>query len=152
MHKVFWSHDFGNFCCNHTLDEPPEDNCPMHTHGFMEIYYFISGNCTYTVEGTAYALKPHDILTPEEVKAFAESYIAAVGDRMDTATLSARLPLFFTVTCLRGVTWCAMAYREYCAPGRELRNEDTFRKLQAYLEPEFLQNILDNYVRKDFLG
>ena len=92
------------------------------------------------------------ILTPEEVKAFAESYIAAVGDRMDTATLSARLPLFFTVTCLRGVTWCAMAYREYCAPGRELRNEDTFRKLQAYLEPEFLQNILDNYVRKDFLG
>ncbi|MBP3435560.1 MAG: helix-turn-helix domain-containing protein [Clostridia bacterium] len=69
MHKVFWSHDFGNFCCNHTLDEPPEDNCPMHTHGFMEIYYFISGNCTYTVEGTAYALKPHDILFKRPLEA-----------------------------------------------------------------------------------
>ena len=92
------------------------------------------------------------ILTPEEVKDFAVKYRDAVGDRMDTSTLSARLPLFFTVTCLRGVTWCAMAYREYCQPGRELRNEDTFWKLKAYLEPVFLQNILENYVRKDFLA
>ena len=92
------------------------------------------------------------ILTPEEVKDFTQKYIAATGGRMDCTTLSARLPLFFTVTCLRGVTWCAMAYREYCQPGRELRNEETFRKLKAYLEPSFLQNLLDNYVRKDFLA
>lgn len=92
------------------------------------------------------------ILTPEEVRDFTAKYIDAVGSRMDCSTLAARLPLFFTVTCLRGVTWCAMAYREYCQPGRELRNEDTFRKLQAYLEPAFLQNLLDNYVRKDFLA
>lgn len=92
------------------------------------------------------------ILTPEEVKDFTAKYIAAVNGRMDCTTLSRRLPLFFTVTCLRGVTWCAMAYREYCQPGRELRNEDTFRKLKAYLEPAFLQNLLDNYVRKDFLA
>ena len=92
------------------------------------------------------------ILTPEQVKDFAGKYITAVGDRMDTSTLSQRLPLYFTVTCLRGVTWCAMAYREYCQPDRALRNEDTFRKLQAYLEPDFLRNILENYVRKDFLA
>ena len=92
------------------------------------------------------------ILTPAEVKDFTQKYIAAVDGRMDCSSLAARLPLYFTVTCLRGVTWCAMAYREYCQPGRELRNEDTFRKLQAYLEPAFLQNLLDNYVRKDFLA
>lgn len=92
------------------------------------------------------------ILTPEEVKDFAAKYIAAVNGRVDCATLPQRLPLFFTVTCLRGVTWCAMAYREYCQPDRALRNEDTFRKLKAYLEPEFLRNILENYVRKDFLA
>ena len=78
--------------------------------------------------------------------------MAAVGNRMDCATLSHRLPLYFTVTCLRGVTWCAMAYREYCQPGRQLANADTFTKLKAYLEPEFLRNILENYVRKDFLA
>lgn len=92
------------------------------------------------------------ILTPEEVKDFTAKYIHAVAGRMDTSTLNARLPLYFTVTCLRGVTWCAMAWREYCQPGRTLRNEDTFRKLQAYLSPAFLQNLLDNYVRKDFLA
>ena len=92
------------------------------------------------------------ILTPAQVKDFASKYIAAVAGRMDCSTLAARLPLFFTVTCLRGVTWCAMAYREYCQPGRELRNEDTFQKLKAYLAPTFLQNLLDNYVRKDFLA
>ena len=92
------------------------------------------------------------ILTPEEVKNFTAKYIAAVDGRMDTSALASRLPLYFTVTCLRGVTWCAMAYREYCQPGRELRNEDTFRKLQAYLEPAFLRNLLENYVRKDFLA
>lgn len=92
------------------------------------------------------------ILTPEEVKDFTDKYIAAISGRMDCSTLAARLPLFFTVTCLRGVTWCAMAYREYCQPGRQLTNQDTFLKLKAYLEPAFLQNLLDNYVRKDFLA
>ncbi|MBE6922213.1 MAG: aminoglycoside phosphotransferase family protein [Ruminococcaceae bacterium] len=92
------------------------------------------------------------ILTPEQVKQFAADYVAAVGDRMDCSTLPARLPLYFTVTCLRGVTWCAMAYREYCQPGRQLTNSDTFHKLKAYLEPAFLENILENYVRKDFLA
>lgn len=92
------------------------------------------------------------ILTPEQVKQFANDYMAAVGNRMDCSTLPARLPLYFTVTCLRGVTWCAMAYREYCQPGRQLTNSDTFAKLKAYLEPAFLENILENYVRKDFLA
>jgi aminoglycoside phosphotransferase (APT) family kinase protein len=92
------------------------------------------------------------ILTPRQVKQFTADYVEAVGDRMDCTTLARRLPLFFTVTCLRGVTWCAMAYREYCQPGRQLTNADTFAKLKAYLEPEFLRNILENYVRKDFLA
>ena len=43
-----------------------------------------------------------------------------------------------TVTCLRGITWCAMAWVEYQQPGRELVNESTWRKLEAYLTDEFL--------------
>lgn len=95
--------------------------------------------------------KTDTILTTDQVRDFTEKYIAAVGDRMDTSTLRERLPVFFTVTCLRGVTWCAMAMREYSQPGRELTNDDTFIKIKAYLEPEFLTNILENYVRADFL-
>ena len=91
------------------------------------------------------------ILTPEEIRQFVAHYEKAVAGRFETASLWERLPLYFTVTCLRGVTWCAMAFREYSQPGRSLANPDTFEKLKAYLHPDFLQNLLDNYVRRDFL-
>ena len=92
------------------------------------------------------------ILTPEEIRHFVRCYEQAVNGRFETASLAERLPLYFTVTCLRGVTWCAMAYREYCQPGRAISNPDTLEKLKAYLEPGFLRNLLENYVRKDFLA
>ena len=44
-----------------------------------------------------------------------------------------------------------MALRDYCQPGRALTNADTLKKLRAYLEPDFLENILEHYVRRDFL-
>ena len=91
------------------------------------------------------------ILTPEEIQHFVSCYRKAVDGRFETESLMERLPLYFTVTCLRGVTWCAMAYREYSQPGRAIANADTYRKLQDYLHPDFLGNLLKNYVRRDFL-
>ena len=92
------------------------------------------------------------ILKPEDIRHFVRCYERAVAGRFETASLAERLPLYFTVTCLRGVTWCAMAYREYCQPDRAISNPDTFEKLKAYLDPAFLRNLLENYVRKDFLA
>ena len=135
----------GNFLIDRTGTSHLVDwEKPLISEAAQDLGHFLSPSATFW--------KTDVILTPSEVKDFTAAYIAAVDGRMDCTTLPQRLPLFFTVTCLRGVTWCAMAYREYCQPGRELRNEDTFRKLQAYLEPEFLRNLLENYVRKDFLA
>lgn len=92
------------------------------------------------------------ILSRGEIRQFVERYVQAVGDRLDCSALPRRLPLFFTVTCLRGVTWCAMALREYLQPGRALVNGDTLKKLRIYLSPDFLTRILEDYVRRDFLG
>ena len=91
------------------------------------------------------------ILTPEEIGDFLRMYLRAVDGRMDTSTMKERLPLFFTVTCLRGISWCAMALREYLQPGRAITNSDTLMKIQQYVEPSFMENILENYVRRDFL-
>lgn len=91
------------------------------------------------------------ILTPEEIREFVAHYKKALNGRMDTTSLSERLPLFFTVTCLRGVTWCAMALREYSQPDRPLNNADTFAKIKDYINEDFLRNLLNNYVRKNFL-
>ena len=91
------------------------------------------------------------ILTPEEIREFVAHYEKAINGRMDTSSLQERLPLFFTVTCLRGVTWCAMALREYSQPDRPLNNPDTFAKIKDYINEDFLRNLLNNYVRKNFL-
>lgn len=95
--------------------------------------------------------KTDTILTPAEIAGFMEGYVRAVDGRFDTTSLRERLPLYFTVTCLRGVTWCAMALREYEQPGRALTNEDTLKKIRAYLTEDFLGHILEHYVRRDFL-
>ena len=135
----------GNFLINETGKSYLVDwEKPLISEPAQDLGHFLAPTTTFW--------KTDVILTPQQVKQFAADYMAAVGNRMDTATLPHRLPLYFTVTCLRGVTWCAMAYREYCQPGRQLANADTFAKLKAYLEPEFLRNILENYVRKDFLA
>lgn len=135
----------GNFLIDHSGHSHLIDwEKPLISEPAQDLGHFLAPTTTFW--------KTDVILTPEQVRSFTARYIAAVENRMDCTTLSQRLPLFFTVTCLRGVTWCAMAYREYCQPGRDIHNADTFRKLQAYLDPAFLQNILDNYVRKDFLA
>ena len=134
----------GNFLIDGANSHLVDWEKPLLSEPAQDLGHFLAPTTTFW--------KTDVILTPGQVKDFTKAYVAAVNGRMDCATLPQRLPLFFTVTCLRGVTWCAMAYREYCQPGRELRNEDTFRKLKAYLHPAFLQNLLDNYVRKDFLA
>ncbi|MBQ3108556.1 MAG: phosphotransferase [Clostridia bacterium] len=91
------------------------------------------------------------ILSLDQIRHFVQEYRSAVGERMDLSSLAERLPLFFTVTCLRGVTWCAMAMREYSEPGRLLSNADTFAKIKEYLREDFLENLLDHYVRQNFL-
>ena len=100
---------------------------------------------------TATFWKTDVILTAEEIGDFVRMYLRAVDGRMDTSAIRERLPLFFTVTCLRGISWCAMALREYMQPGRAITNHDTLKKIQQYVEPGFMENILRNYVRRDFL-
>lgn len=95
--------------------------------------------------------KTETALTAEEIHDFADSYCKAARERIDTKDAMARLPLFFAMTCLRGVTWCAMARVEYERPDRPLKNGDTFRKICRYLQPDFLEHIQDSCIRKNFL-
>lgn len=48
---------------HHTIDEAPKpEEFSVHAHEWMEIFFFLSGEGSYLVEGTAYPLYPHDIL------------------------------------------------------------------------------------------
>jgi len=81
------------------------------------------------------------ILEPSEVQKFIALYIEAVGDRFSTAGISEETEMFLPVTCMRGITWCAMAWVQYQQPDKLIVNQSTKHKLDAYLSEEFLDDI-----------
>ena len=81
------------------------------------------------------------ILREEEIENFLNEYLKCVGARFDITGLKERTKVFIPVTCLRGITWCAMAWVQYQQPDKLIVNESTYRKLEAYLTDEFLEKI-----------
>ncbi len=62
---------------HHTLDEQPKPEVfQMHAHEWMEVFYLISGKCSYLVEGSQYELQPGDIL----IMRSAETHKLILGD------------------------------------------------------------------------
>lgn len=43
-------------------ENPLQEDFSMHMHEHLELYYFVSGNGTYVVEGSEYKLEPGDII------------------------------------------------------------------------------------------
>ncbi|MDR0350479.1 MAG: phosphotransferase [Coriobacteriales bacterium] len=82
--------------------------------------------------------KTDSILSPTERQSFLERYAQAVDGRFDVTELFERFAPYLSLTCLRAISWCAMAYTEYCEPGRALRNKLTFEKIVHYLRADFL--------------
>ena len=87
------------------------------------------------------------ILSQEEIEQFTKDYIKAVGERFSTNDIEDRLKLYLPITCLRGITWCAMAWIQYKDPNKLIKNEFTEKKLEDYLSKEFLDMIENRYFR-----
>lgn len=83
------------------------------------------------------------ILEREQMDQFIKAYIKKAADRFDTQGLKERISTYIPITCLRGITWCAMAWVEYQQPGKEIFNESTAHKLEAYLSHGFLDKIAE---------
>ncbi|MBS4979810.1 MAG: aminoglycoside phosphotransferase family protein [Lachnospiraceae bacterium] len=88
------------------------------------------------------------ILSREEANCFVEKYIAEVRGRFDTDGIKERTEMFIPITCLRGITWCAMAWIQYQDPGKAIVNASTAKKLDAYLSDDFLQKIEEDYLSR----
>lgn len=91
------------------------------------------------------------ILSEKEIDKFIEEYNKAVGNRFSTKDIEKRLKLYLPITCLRGITWCAMAWVQYKNPNKLIRNEFTAKKLDDYLSKEFLDMIENRYFRNENL-
>lgn len=109
---------------------------PLYGDPVQDLGHFLAPTTTFW--------KTDVILTSEEKDAFMRYYKAAVADRFDTSNMEERLNIFVPITCLRGITWCAMAWVQYQQPERLIRNEETFYKMEAYLRQDFLDGIEKN--------
>lgn len=90
--------------------------------------------------------KTEHILSREQIDGFIRSYVKAVDGRFDTQGIYERTMDYIKLNCLRGLTWCAMAWVEYQDPARPIQNEDTRKKLDFYTDHDFLDRIEQEYI------
>ncbi len=89
--------------------------------------------------------KTDTVLASSETERLIDDYLEAVGDRFDTSGIRERTRALINITCLRGLTWCAMAWIEYQNPDKLIANESTRKKLDDYLSDIFLSDIENRF-------
>ena len=66
-------------------------------------------------------------------------------------TIEERTRLLDPFNCLRGISWCAMAWIQYQRGDHMLKNIDTFRKLSMYVDINFVRSIFDPFIHERVL-
>lgn len=106
---------------------------PLYGEPAQDLGHFLAPTTTFW--------KTDVILTPVEIEAFLDRYMEEVGGRFPKKEIRERTRLFIPITCLRGLTWCAMAWVQYKDPEKLIINASTAAKLDAYLSDAFLRSI-----------
>ena len=75
------------------------------------------------------------ILSENEINEFLEEYSNYRNFDRE------RFARYLIFNCLRGVTWCSMAFRQYSENDKMLMDETTFKKIASYIELEFLEKV-----------
>ena len=81
------------------------------------------------------------ILTKAEIDDFITKYIEKAERHFDTNGIRETALAFIKINCLRGLSWCAMAFVQYKEADKEIMNESTRIKLGQYLEDSFIRRI-----------
>lgn len=106
---------------------------PLYGDPAQDLGHFLAPTTTFW--------KTDVILSKKEREDFVTAYIRSAGEKALIEGIRERTRLYLPVTCLRGITWCAMAWIQYRQPGRTLVNESTRKKLDQYLDAGFLDRI-----------
>ena len=124
----------GNFLVN---DEAPtyivDWEKPLVADPVQDLAHLLSPTTTFW--------KTDVLLSRDQMRECLEAYVRAVDGRLEVAGLSERFDVYLTLTCLRGVTWCAMAKVGYAEGTHAAANESTAKKLDAYLSAAYLDEV-----------
>ena len=86
-------------------------------------------------------------MSGKDKKEMMQAYKVAITDQHLQDTIEERTRLRDPFNCLRGVSWCAMAWVLYQTGRHTLRNQDTWRKLSMYVDLQFLHDLFDPFMK-----
>ena len=105
---------------------------PLYAHFAQDLGHFLAPTTSFW--------KTDCILHEKDKALFFHVYKEALEGRRDFTGIEEQTELFILFNCIRGLSWCTYAYAEY-QKGRDIQNEDTFRKIKAYLTDPFLSGV-----------
>ena len=130
----------GNFIINENRNEAylVDWEKPLVTSPLQDLSHFVVP--TTTLWKTDYRL------TNEDRTNFLRTYCAERGlSASKRQEIKKALDIFDKFSMMRGISWPAMAWVNYQQADRILKNEDTFRKMDMYLQPNFLADLFPEF-------
>ncbi len=112
------------------------------------IYGFPAQDLGHFLAPTTTFWKTDIILSDEEIFSFIREYCKNSDQYKDEEELWNSIKDYISMNCLRGITWCAMAYAEYQNPDKLISNGYTYQKIKAYLSEGFLKMIKEEYLNE----
>lgn len=88
--------------------------------------------------------KANYVLTKEEIEDFYKAYINNLKN--GNKDIKERVHLYNPYLYLRALSWCAYAWLEYQKPNKDIKNMDTYRKIEEYLNIDFLEKLMKEYI------
>ncbi|MGO1469859.1 MAG: phosphotransferase [Tissierella sp.] len=112
------------------------------------IYGYPSQDLGHFLTPTTTFWKTDVILSREEIDLFIKEYCKISNQYKDEKVLWNCVKNYIAINCLRGISWCAMAYVDYQNPDKIISNEYTYQKIKSYLSIEFLDMIRREYLNE----
>lgn len=130
----------GNFLINRKEDNNylVDWEKPLYGYPAQDLGHFLAPTTTFW--------KTDIILSKKEIEEFMKEYCRRSNQYKDPVELWNSVKNYLSMNCLRGITWCAMAYVEYQDPKKLILNDYTYEKIKSYLSKEFLNKIEDEYL------
>lgn len=113
---------------------------PLFAYPSQDLGHFLAPTTTFW--------KTDSILSREEIFHFLEVYTSRSNQYKDPKKLWKSVSSYLAINCLRGISWCSMAYVEYQNPNKLISNEYTYEKIKKYLSDDFLLRIGEEYLNE----
>lgn len=113
---------------------------PLLGYVFQDLGHFLAPTTTFW--------KTDKILSKDEKDFFINKYCSYSENYKNPKEVWECVKHYIAMNCLRGVTWCSMAYIEYESPERLIKNEYTYNKIKKYLSLDFLEFIKEEYINE----